>query len=72
LRRSPKIGLGVKLNSAHFKSKVAFERIKGMAGIFVDKPSAAVTSSEIDRLHAKIGQLLVERYFYEMPLFSWT
>lgn len=39
------------------------QAIEGMAGIFADKTSAAGDSSETDRLHAKIGQLVVERDF---------
>lgn len=39
--------------------------VEGMAGVFSGKTEAAETAreSEIDQLHAKIGQLVVERDF---------
>ena len=41
------------------------QAIEGMSVTFSGKPEAATTADpgEIDRLHAKIGQLLVERDF---------
>lgn len=47
---------------AEFKAKVALE---GMAGIFSGKAEAkaAAKEGEIEKLHAKIGQLVVGRDF---------
>jgi len=41
------------------------QAIEGMAGVFSGKTEAVETAreSEIDQLHAKIGQLVVERDF---------
>jgi len=41
------------------------QAIEGMAASFSGKPEAAAACSpaEVDRLHAKIGQLVVERDF---------
>lgn len=41
------------------------QAIEGMAGVFAGKAEAAEAAreGEIDQLHAKIGQLLVERDF---------
>jgi transposase len=41
------------------------QAVEGMATVFSGKPEAAdaVHQSEIDQLHAKIGQLVVERDF---------
>lgn len=41
------------------------QAIEGMAGVFSGKAEAAATEheDEVEKLHAKIGQLLVERDF---------
>jgi transposase len=41
------------------------QAVEGMAGVFCGKSEAVETAreSEIDQLHAKIGQLVVERDF---------
>jgi len=41
------------------------QAVEGMAGVFSGKSEAVETAreSEIDQLHAKIGQLVVERDF---------
>lgn len=43
------------------------QAIEGMAGVFSGKSEAAETAreGEIDQLHAKIGQLVVERDFLQ-------
>jgi transposase len=48
-------------------SKLKKEAIEGMASIFANKPckSEERTESEIKDLHAKIGQLTVERDFLQ-------
>ena len=43
--------------SAEFKAKVAMEAIRG------DQAGEAASEAEIEKLHAKIGQLLMERDF---------
>jgi len=42
------------------------QAVEGMAGIFASKSSPEATASPVDvkKLHAKIGQLLVERDFF--------
>ena len=41
------------------------QAIEGMAGVFSGKPEAAAAAreGELEKLHAKIGQLVVERDF---------
>ncbi|GAJ30484.1 transposase [Acidomonas methanolica] len=41
------------------------QAVEGMAGIFSGKaaPEAAASPADVEKLHAKIGQLLVERDF---------
>jgi len=42
------------------------QAIEGMAGVFSDKTEPAdeaVSAAEVEKLHAKIGQLVVERDF---------
>jgi|APThiThiocy_cv2_1041547.scaffolds.fasta_scaffold269066_1 transposase len=48
--------------SVEFKAKVAMD---GMASLFYggDQAAKASNEAEIEKLHAKIGQLLVERDF---------
>ena len=45
------------------------QAIDGMAGTFSGAGDAtrAVSESEVEKLHAKIGQLVVERDFYRKP-----
>jgi transposase len=46
------------------------QAIEGMAASFSGRPEAAATCSpaEVDRLHAKIGQLVMERDFLAIGL----
>jgi len=46
------------------------QAVEGLSGVFSGKTEAAATAraDEIGRLHAKIGQLVVERDFYRRPL----
>ncbi len=37
------------------------QAIEGMAGVFSNKAAAADREGELEKLHAKIGQLIVER-----------
>lgn len=49
-----------------FKTKVALEAIEGMTATFADKasePKATASGADVEKLHAKIGQLVVERDF---------
>ena len=57
-----------KNHSASFKSKVALEAIKGMADTFSRsgrQSRDADQKAQIKELHAKIGELTVERDFLQ-------
>lgn len=50
------------------------QAIEGMASIFSGKaaPGATASPADVEKLHAMIGQLLVECDFGARPLFGWA
>lgn len=50
------------------------QAIEGMAASFSGKTVSEppISPADVEKLHAKIGERLVERDFYAMPLFGWA